>query len=64
MNKTTFIVFQVVLAFCAQVVFAESVLDEIQFGNKKSEQAHKFDGGQSETIAGGLGVSARRILPR
>src|SRR5690606_1081111 len=39
------------------------VLDEITFGDKKSESKHAFSEKASKVIKGGLGQSARVLLP-
>lgn len=39
-------------------------IDRLYFGDAHSESAHQFDVGRSETIKGGLGAPARRLLAR
>lgn len=40
-----------------------SIIDQIQFGNPSSEQAHNFTSDLSEIIQGGLDDPARQLLP-
>lgn len=40
-----------------------ALLDTLTFGNAASETAHHFSDSRSETISGGLGEPARRLLP-
>ena len=42
---------------------APRLLDALTFGNANSEQKHGLTAKDSDTIAGGLGLSARRLLP-
>jgi len=45
------------------IVFAASLLDDLQLGDSTSEQAHQFQDAGSEVIKGGLGEPARHLLP-
>src|SRR5512137_1976226 len=40
-----------------------SCLDRLAFGDAASEQAHRLAAERSDTVAGGLGEPARRLLP-
>lgn len=57
--------------FCALCIFSlhaawagDSITDTLVLGVSDSEKAHDFSGPDSETITGGIGESARRLLPR
>ena len=43
---------------------AQSITDTLQFGSIASEQAHGLTANLSDTIVGGLGEPARRLLPQ
>src|SRR5207253_415222 len=56
-----------VLAVASSCVFAEpapSPMDTLVFGAPDSERAHALSAVDSDTITGGLGESARRLLPQ
>jgi len=40
-----------------------ALMDTMVFGDRSVEQSHQFSGATSETISGGLGEPARRLLP-
>ncbi len=47
----------------ACVLHAEEPLDTLVFGSADSEKAHSVNADHSDIVAGGLGESARRLLP-
>lgn len=51
------------LVFCLSSLRAETLIDALYFGDAASESAHRLTTDRSETIAGGLGETARRLLP-
>ena len=50
------------LVFCRDVARGD-ILDDVTFGNTASEKAHALSTTNSQVITGGLGESARQLLP-
>lgn len=59
MKKNSLFVFLLVLSASLQA----QVVDQIHFGNKKSEKKHAFSHKASQVIKGGLNQSARVLMP-
>lgn len=51
------------LATTAMAQESPAPVDTMVFGDRAVEQNHHLSGAQSEIISGGLGESARRLLP-
>lgn len=47
----------------AASVEATGIVDSITFGDKTSESGHDLNANNSQTIAGALGESSRKLLP-
>src|SRR5438067_1986404 len=60
MHRYRFLVIALASLFCVALSIAKPI-DQLSFGDEKSEQEHGLKSDHTEAISGGLGENARRL---